>query len=151
MKAHEVVTKSPKSFTTGVLLGFLTVIFIIPIGDAVDATYDYLHPVVIEWRVTKVENVGDDVVLQGTMIKQRDCLYVPPTMARDQYGQNYVVESASPTAGVSWASGPEPQKWGPWIVRNAKGKTLAFSNTYVCDKNSKIVRLGVYVPTAHGG
>ena len=43
--------------------------------------YDELRPVVTDWHVTHAEVKGEDVVLIGSMIKRRDCIFQPPTQA----------------------------------------------------------------------
>ena len=109
---------------------------------------DQVRPVIVEWRVTDARVEGADVILSGTMVKQRDCIYLPPTVAKDQTGRNYAVESTSPTAGKTWAASDLPQHFGPWRIPGGAGKTLEFINVYVCGENRpSIVRLGVYIPT----
>ena len=146
MKAHEVVTRSPMSFGGGVLIAFVALFMVAPVEDLMLKAFDGMRPVVIKWRVTEARTEGQDVVLSGDMVKQRACAYVPPTVARDPHGQNYIVHSESRTAGITWAASDEPQKWGPWTVRGAAGKVLEFSNLYVCGERKVIVHLGSYVP-----
>lgn len=147
-RAHHVVTRSPASFGAGIALGLLAIVFIVPLGSMWAALVDEVRPVIVEWKVTETRVEGADLILTGTMVKQRNCLYLPPTIARDQAGQNYAVESASPTAGKTWAATSEPQQFGPWRIPGGADKTLEFVNVYVCgNQRPSIVRLGVYVPS----
>lgn len=125
----------------------LLLAFSSPVSRLVTAWYDIHHPVVSAWTVTSSEVHGADVTLRGTMIRQRNCLFVPPTIARDSTGQNYAVQSSSPTAGRSWGVSDAPQRWGPWVIPGGAGKPLTFANIYLCDEGRpKVVELGVYVP-----
>ena len=146
MRPQDLVMKSPGAFSIGVLVSFVALIAAAPTSSMFHAAYDNWRPVIIKWRVTDARVDAADVVLSGEMVKQRDCAYVPPTVARDQDGQNYIVESNSRTAGVSWASSDKPQKWGPWTVRGAAGKTLEFSNFYICGDRKVIAYVGTYTP-----
>jgi len=111
------------------------------------ALYDTLRPVVTDWTVFNSEIDGADVLISGTLVKKRDCLFIPPTLARDiETGRNYAVVSTSPTAGKTWASSDLPQAWGPWRVINGAGKTLMFINIYQCGNSQPVAsELGLHV------
>ena len=117
------------------------------LSDVGTGVYDQLRPVVEYWTVNDSKLDGDDLLLSGTMIKRRDCMFMPPTLARDtKTGRNFMVESGSPTAGKTWAASDYPQAFGPWRVRGAAGKTLVFINIYSCgDSRPSAVELGVHV------
>lgn len=109
------------------------------------ATYDRVHPITSDWIITESHVDGADIVLSGTMLKNRNCVFVPPTVARDSAGQNYPVVSSSPTAGKTWAASGQPQRFGPWRVVGGAGKRLTFINVYVCGEGRpSILELGVY-------
>jgi hypothetical protein len=136
------------AIAAGALL-FPTVIFMTPaMLDAGEMAYDRMRPVVVNWVVTDERSEGDDLILSGTMVKQRDCIFLPPTLARDMSsGRNYAVSSAAPTAGKTWAASSDPQSWGPWTVKGGAGKRLMFANVYICgDHRPSAVELGIYIP-----
>lgn len=91
-----------------------------------------LLPVATHWTVIKAERDGDDLLLTGTMIKRRPCIYTPPVIVRDTAGQNYRMEHLSSVRGHSWAASPEPQRFGPWKVYGGAGKKLTFTSLYEC-------------------
>jgi hypothetical protein len=144
----KVVTKAarqPVTIIIGLLVGFIAAMVFPATKDLMQDSYNSWRPVVRDWKVDAEATVGGDVVLTGTMIKQRDCVYLPPTLARDQNGQNYIVESTSPTAGKTWDADEAPQRWGPWTVRGAADKRLTFVIVYLCNgSNPTIVKLGTW-------
>ena len=91
-----------------------------------------LLPVNTDWHVTDARRDGNNLILTGTMRKRRDCVFLPPVIARDDSGQNYRLIHASPNRGSNWASSAEPQKFGPWIVEGAAGKRLTFTSVSEC-------------------
>jgi hypothetical protein len=136
------------ALAAGALL-FPAIVFMTPaILEAGELAYDRMRPVAVNWVVTDERVEGDDLVLSGTMVKQRDCIFLPPTLARDlSNGRNYAVTSAAPTAGKTWAASRDPQAWGPWKVAGGAGKRLMFANIYVCGEHRpSAVELGVYAP-----
>lgn len=129
----------------GLLLGPATLIIMPGVADIGNRAYDHIAPVIVEWRVTESRTVGEDLIVSGTMVKQRDCLFIPPTLARDEHGRNLLVLSTSPTAGKSWAADDKPQRWGPWQVVGGAGKRLTFINLYQCWHGTPTVsELGTY-------
>lgn len=111
------------------------------------AAYDHVDPIVKFWTVNSSHLEGRDLVIMGTMVKSRNGLFMPPTIARDEAtGRNYAVVSTSPTAGKTWAPSPYPQQFGPWRVADAAGKRLTFFNVYQSsDGHISVVRLGTHV------
>lgn len=106
-----------------------------------------LFPVNSEWKVTRATVVGNDLILEGTMKKNRNCVFLPPTIAKDSLGQNYRLIHASPNKGSSWAANEDIQKFGPWIIENGAGKVLEFTNVFDCHSLwPTFSYLGVYDP-----
>jgi hypothetical protein len=132
----------------GAMLFPLFVLITPALLEAGELGYDRLRPIVVDWKVTESHIEGDDVILSGSMIKQRDGLFVPPTLARDLHtGRNYPVMSSAPTAGRTWAASNNPQSWGPWTVKGGANKELLFINIYMSDGyRPSAVELGVYKP-----
>mgnify|MGYP000134343334 FL=1 len=130
------------------LLGGLIAMFVIfmsgPLFTLGRAAYDELVPVATNWRVLDWRTEGDDIVLSGLMTKQRECVYVPPPMARDELGQNYELVNLSPANGGTWAVSGHPQKWGPWRVAGGAGKRLTFHILYSCGSEVSISDLGTF-------
>lgn len=110
------------------------------------SAYDHVDPIVKYWTVNESRIEGVDLIITGTMIKSRNGLFMPPTIARDEAsGKNYAVVSASPTAGKTWAPSKYPQQFGPWRVAEAAGKTLTFFNVYQSpDGHISVVELGTH-------
>ncbi len=132
-----------------ILLGagfFLLAIAISPgLMELGASTYDRINPIASDWIVTDSRNDGDDVVLSGHMLKHRNCVFVPPTIARDSAGQNYPVVSGSATAGKTWAASGQPQRFGPWRVVGGANKKLTFVNVYICGEGRpSILTLGIH-------
>lgn len=113
----------------------------------VSEEYQFLNPVATQWKVLDQHVEGADLWLSGTMVKRRDCLYVPPPIARDSQGRSHRVISHSKTAGVPWDSTDQPQTFGPWQIDEGAGQFLTFAIVYVCAGNMPtIVELGTYAP-----
>lgn len=91
-----------------------------------------LFPVNYGMQVLDARAEGRDLVISGTLIKGRHCEYVPPPIARAEGGQNLYVESLSPTAATSWPASDEPQRFGPWRVRDGAGRKLVFYQLHEC-------------------
>jgi hypothetical protein len=76
------------------------------------------------------------------MRKVRDCLLIPPVVARDEKDRPYRLEASI------WAhkdSSDTLQPWGPWRVVNGAGRSLRFSMIYMCGGNyPTIVAVGKY-------
>jgi hypothetical protein len=120
-------------YPSSILAGAAMMWFALPYAPQIAADFeDRLAPVVTDWRVTDAQVFGADLVLRGTMIKRRSCTFLPPTVARDEAGQNHAVRSTSPTAGQTWAPAESPQRWGPWTIVGGAGKRLEFANVYAC-------------------
>lgn len=118
--------------TLGVVLGPVMLVTWPGFAEIGAKIYDRWNPVITDWVVTESRTDGEDLIVSGTMIKQRECVFIPPTLARDEHGRNLQVLSTSPTAGKSWASSDQPQRWGPWHVTGGAGKKLVFINLYQC-------------------
>lgn len=110
--------------------------------------YDQLHPVHTEWKTSRVEVDGDDLILEGTMVKRRcDCEYVPPPRARDASGRHYPVVSTNPTAGQSWSCSPGPQRFGPWrVVGGANARPEIYQQHQCADGRTVFTTLGRVAP-----
>lgn len=129
----------------GILLGPVVLAMMPWIEDMSVRAYDKANPVIVDWMVTESRTVGEDLIVSGTMIKVRNCVFIPPTLARDEHGRNLQVLSTSPTAGKSWAADDKPQEWGPWQVVGGAGKKLTFINIYQCWHDAPTAMLlGVY-------
>jgi hypothetical protein len=135
----------PAAMSFGAVFAGMLIIFSDPLSDLGSRVYDVAQPVVTDWHVISAAHDGDDLVLTGTMIKRRNCTFVPPTLARDREGRNYAVISAAATAGKTWAASDDPQQYGPWRVVGGAGKRLTFLNVYLCGRSSpSVVELGVF-------
>jgi hypothetical protein len=101
-----------------------------------------MHPVITDWKIGAVAIDGADLVLTGTMRKTRDCLLIPPVVARDEKDRPYRLETQL------WAhkdASTDVQNWGPWRVINGAGHSLRFTMTYMCGGNyPTIVAVGKY-------
>ena len=84
-----------------------------------------LFPVADGWRVETAVRDGDDLLLTGTMIRERPCRFLPPVVARNERGQNLKLVHQSAIGGTSWAPSSEPQKWGPWRIVGGAGQVLS--------------------------
>jgi len=143
-----VVRTSPIALGFGAIFGLIIAMSLPGLYDYGREQYEAARPVVRDWTVTDNFTDGDDVVLSGTMRKVRDCVYLPPTLARDDGGQNYTVTSTSPTAGRTWDASTLPQHWGPWRVSGGAGKRLSFIVVYMCGGSyPTIIELGSHGPT----
>jgi hypothetical protein len=91
-----------------------------------------LLPVATHWTVETATREGSDLLLSGTMVKRRPCLYTPPVIVRDSTGQNYRMEHLSAIRGTSWATSMQPQRFGPWKIYGGAGKVLTFTSLYEC-------------------
>jgi hypothetical protein len=140
--AAKTLAKQPILLLAGVLIGFI-IAFLSPAWITfVLEQYGNMHPVVRDWRVTEATVDGEDVTVSGVMRKTRDCLLVPPVIARDQRDKPYVVET--PLWRNKDAS-PELQPFGPWKIVGGAGKRLTFVLVYMCGGNvPNIVTVGRY-------
>lgn len=129
----------------GLLLSPFIVALVPILIDAGSAVQDRVTPVVTEWKVTTAQTDGSDLIVAGTMLKNRDCIFLPPTLARDSTGINHRIQSTAPAGQSTWAADDQPQFWGPWRVPGVAGKTLTFLNVYLCGTGRPtIVELGTY-------
>lgn len=113
----------------GLLLGLVVVATVIVKGPEMESTY---LPVSKDWTPAVVERDGADLLVAGTLVKERACMYVPPPRARDHDGRNPAVVSASPTALQSWAPDENAQQFGPWRIIGGAGKRVLFFQEHRC-------------------
>jgi hypothetical protein len=113
--------------------------------EAGSSMHDRMVPIVTDWRVTESKTEGTDLIVSGTMVKNRDCVFLPPTLARDEKGLNHRVISTASAGGATWAADDAPQQWGPWRVPDGAGKSLVFINVYLCGTGRpSIIELGTF-------
>jgi hypothetical protein len=91
-----------------------------------------LLPVATHWTVESASRDGNDLILAGTMVKRRPCIYTPPIIVRDTAGLNYRMEHQSSIRGTSWAASTQPQRFGPWRIYDGAGKRLTFTSLFEC-------------------
>lgn len=138
-------TDHPWTSMVFVLLGFLVASVTTTVWfEVARDIYDHFRPVVSDWRVIESSFVENDLVVSGVLTKNRDCLFVPPIIARDALGRNYTVTSTSPTANKSWVPSDKPQHWGPWRVPDGAGKKLDFVIFYLCEGHPTASELGTF-------
>lgn len=135
----------PWTWVFGAMFGFMVLGSFVPLmAEKVADTRDDLYPVITDWVVTQAVVIGDDVVLRGTMRKQRECLLVPPVIARDTAGVPYVLLTDL------WAAKAASRKaisWGPWRIVAGAHRELEFTMVYLCAGNRpNIIRVGSYIP-----
>jgi hypothetical protein len=139
----QTIKTSPLAIFMGACAGLFTAILAPGLLDFGREQYENLRPVISDWKVTTADVVGDDLIIHGTMRKNRDCLLVPPVIARDLSGVPYLLESV--TAWRSKDASMELQPWGPWIVKGGVGKKLKFTMVYMCGGNYPVVlSVGTY-------
>ena len=139
------LVEHPWTWLVGALFGFLVLGGAWPIwSDWLLDWRDQRFPVITDWAVTHAVVEGEDVVLHGTMRKRRECLLVPPVIARDTAGVPYLL-----LAGI-WAAKDSSIKslgWGPWRIVAGAQRELAFTMVYLCAGNRpNIVAVGSYIP-----
>lgn len=136
------IWNSPIASMMGLVGGFVLAAASPGWWDIVRSWYEDLHPVVTDWQIGSVSIEGADVVLSGTMRKNRECLLVPPVVARDENDRPYRLEAPM------WShkdAAAELQTWGPWRVVNGAGRSLKFTMIYMCAGNyPTIVGVGKY-------
>lgn len=98
-----------------------------------------LFPVMSDWTVTEAYVEGNDLIVKGTVIKRRDCTYIPPPRALAPDGAPLLVRSYSPTAQISWPAGAGPQQFGPWRVVNGAERDVQFFFQHSCHAAYDIV------------
>ena len=91
-------------------------------------------PVVRDWTVTKIERVGDAVILSGYMKKVRNCEFVGVVAQDDahrrlplKYLDNPIDDTATRPVGA--------QNWGPWqvVIQDVSGVAkISMSATHSC-------------------
>ena len=138
------VVEHPWTWLVGALFGFLALGGAWPVwSDWLLDVRDQRYPVITDWAVTHAVVEGEDVVLRGTMRKRRECLLVPPVIARDVGGVPY-------TLSAEWRakdSSAETIPWGPWRIVAGAGRALSFTMVYICAGNRpNIVAVGSYIP-----
>ena len=139
------VASNPAMILFGVLFGFVAGAVLPVVSDVVFAWYDEIRPVITDWTITSAVREGDDIVIAGTMIKHRECLLIPPAIARGKNGDPYRLEPVTRWAAKDSSSAVQP--WGPWRVYGAVGNRLTFTMVYMCGgARPSIVSVGVYAP-----
>jgi len=136
----------PWTWLVGALFGFLVLGGAWPVwSDWLLDWRDQKFPVITDWAVTHAVVEGDDVVLRGTMRKRRECLLVPPVIARDLAGVPYELLAQGRARDSSQKTIP----WGPWRIVAGAGRDLSFTMVYVCSgSRPNIVQVGSYIPQA---
>jgi hypothetical protein len=132
-----------------IVAGLLMAPFLIALApivfEAGGVLQDRMVPIISDWKVTDSKVEGADLIVSGVMTKNRDCVFLPPTLARDQAGLNHRVISTANAGGTTWAADEQPQKWGPWKVPDGAGKNLVFVNVYLCGSGRpSIIELGAF-------
>lgn len=128
----------------GAVLVTVGALIVTPLAVSLEQQY---NPPLADWTVQSYTVEGRDVVVSGTVVKPRSCSYRPPPRARDEHGLNYLVESQTPTRNVTWAASDIPQRFGPWRVSGAAGKTLTFYQEHQCHPLWRlVVELGTVKP-----
>lgn len=91
-----------------------------------------LFPVSINWRVDRVAHEGDNLILSGTVVRNRKhCKYLAPPGARDG-ADNLGLISMSQGPTDTWAFSTVPQRWGPWVIVGGAGRRLEFFIHHRC-------------------
>ena len=140
------LVEHPWTWLVGALFGFLVLGGFWPLwSDWLLDWRDQRFPVITDWAVTHAVVEGEDVVLQGTMRKRRECLLVPPVIARDLVGAPYVLLA-------EWRAKDSSAKvipWGPWRIAYGARRDLSFTMVYICSgARPNIVAVGSYIPAA---
>lgn len=109
---------------------FLLGLILMPVAAPMLGRYiDMVFPVTTNWRPDGIQRDGNDLVVIGTMIKRRDCVYVPPPRARTESGVNLVIQSLAPASSVTYMADDKPQRFGPWrIVGGAKQRLTLYQH-----------------------
>lgn len=113
------------ALTVGIVLTPATTPFL---GEAVDR----LFPVIEDWRPTLIQREGSDLLVTGTMVKNRPCRYIPPPRAKTPAGTHLPVVSLAPTAGLSWQPSETGVRFGAWRVIGGANETVTFYLQYSC-------------------
>jgi hypothetical protein len=141
-RATQYVTKQPAFLALGVVFGFVLAALFPAWSDYIYEQYNDARPVVKDWKVLEAHVEGNDLLLSGVMHKTRDCLLVPPAIARDNAETAYIVEADLWRAKDASL---DLQPFGPWKVVGGAGRKLTFTLVYVCSGNHPtIVRIGNY-------
>lgn len=98
-----------------------------------------VFPVMTDWTITEARIEGNDLIVSGTVVKRRDCTYIPPPRALASDGAQLLVRSYSPTARISWPAGAGPQQFGPWRVINGANRDVQFFFQHSCHAAYDIV------------
>ena len=137
-----VVRTSPIAIGFGAVFGVAFAISLPGIFDYGREKYEEVRPVVTDWKISNTFVDGEDLVLSGTMHKVRDCLLIPPPIARDSNGVPHKLTTSmwSPKDASS-----DLQTWGPWRVVGGAGKSMKFSMVYMCGvSRPTIIAVGSY-------
>lgn len=74
--------------------GILTLLIIIGVVWVLPHLHDFemwANPVKSDWTVTWSKLEGRELTISGTMVKHRNCQYIPGPRARDSEGHNYFI------------------------------------------------------------
>ena len=104
-------------------------------------------PVMVNWTVLGKARSDGDLLVWGTVVKARNCRFIPPILARDDTGQSYIVESMNPVRSMPWAATDTPHRFGPWRVAGGAGKVLTFEQIHRCHPMwDQVSELGTVTP-----
>ena len=108
-------------YTVGALASafFFLVVVLFPRANQLD---NWLNPVRSSWIVNQSAVDGKDLIISGTMRKNRECTFQPPPRARDDFGNHFLVLLNQPL----WVATGEVSNWGPWTVVDGANKKLEF-------------------------
>ena len=137
------IRSSPVAVVLGLMGGVMMMTAVPGLLDYGREQYERLRPVITDWKVTKSLVEDDDLIVSGTMYKTRDCLLVPPAVARDADGIAYTLESEA--AWRAKDASDEKQPFGPWRVHGGANKRLKFLMVYICAGNTPtVIAVGSY-------
>lgn len=91
-----------------------------------------LNPPKRDWNPTKVWEEGGDLMIEGLVVKPRECQYLPPPSAENRAGKPFIVISHSEGSGVSWPASEILRPFGPWRVVDAAGQCIKLYQDHRC-------------------
>lgn len=98
------------------IIAILLMVLAVAVFPRIHDLEAWVYPVKSGWKVTSAKLEGRELTISGTMIKHRNCQYIPGPRARDESAKNYFVESLSTTKNLAWIANDQPQAWGPWVI-----------------------------------
>ena len=106
--------------------------FVIPQAVSLELA---LLPPKVDWKPYRVWVEGNDLLVEGTVVKPRQCGYEEPIArtASEPY-RWFAVESDSPVKGKVWPAGPEPNAFGPWRILGAGQYTVDVYQSHWCHR-----------------